>query len=381
MSVDNRKDAVLVLLDLSAAFDTIDHDILIQRLNVRYGITESALNWFNTYLRGRQQVIKIGNVRSEPRKLLCGVPQGSVVGPQIFSLYVAPIEDIVGRYQIDGMYYADDTQLYVDFNRYSAETSLHQLEMCVKDIKNWMATNKLALNETKTEAVHISSRFSKSVRVPSITVGSSVVNTLPKAKDLGVIIDQELFLTPHVNNLCRSAYLAIRNISRIRKYLDRESTEILVHAFVSSKLDLMNSILYGLPKFQLNKLQRIQNSAARLVTLTKKYVHITPIMRELHWLPVEQRIKYKILLLTFKSLNGLAPTYIMDLISIKEHTRNLRSNAFITLNVQSANTISYGSRAFSRAAPQLWNRLPAHLKTNKSIEQFKRQLKTYLFCD
>ena len=138
-------------------------------------------------------------------------------------------------------------------------------------------------------------------------------------------------------------------------------------------------LLYGLPKFQLDKLQRIQNSAARLVSLSKKCVHITPIIQELHWLPVEQRIQYKLLLLTFKALTGQAPTYIRDLISIKEQTRTLRSNSSVILNHRPVRTISYGERSFSNAAPQLWNRLPTHVKNSKSLEQFKNLLKTYLF--
>ena len=162
-------------------------------------------------------------------------------------------------------------------------------------------------------------------------------------------------------------------------HLDRESTEKLVHAFVSSKLDSMNSILFGLPKLQLEKLKRIQNSAARLVTLSKKSVHITPTIQELHWLPVEKRIQYKLLLLTFKALTGQAPPYIRDLIYIEEQTRTLRSNKSIILNHRPVNTISYGERCFSHAAPKLWNQLPTHLKNSKSLGQFKNLLKTHLF--
>ena len=125
-----------------------------------------------------------------------------------------------------------------------------------------------------------------------------------EARNLGVIFDKHLIMSGHVNNLCRTASLAIRNIGRIRKYLDQPSTERLVHAFVSSKLDYCNSVLYGLPAKQLSKLQRLQNSAARLVTKAKRRDHVTPVLRQLHWLPINQRIVFKILLITFKITNA-----------------------------------------------------------------------------
>ena len=115
-TVDAKRDAVLVLFDLSAAFNTIDHNILIQRLKIRYGLSGSVLEWFDSYIHGRNQVIKIGDSKSDPHLLLSGVPQGSVAGPQMFTLYSSPIEDIVKRYPVSGMFYADDSRLYVSLN-------------------------------------------------------------------------------------------------------------------------------------------------------------------------------------------------------------------------------------------------------------------------
>ena len=200
------------------------------------------------------------------------------------------------------------------------------------------------------------------------------MDTVVQAKDLGVIIDQKLSMIPHVNNICRLASLAIRNISRIRKYLDRNTTEKLVHAFVSSKLDTCNSVLHGIPDFQISKLQHIQNAAARLVTLSKRRDHITPILQDLHWLTVKKRITYKLIFLTFKALNGQAPNYLRELICIKEPSRTLRSNAAITLKRKTVNTVSYGQRSFSYAAPELWNRLPTHIRNSNSLDHFMNSL-------
>ena len=161
------------------------------------------------------------------------------------------------------------------------------------------------------------------------------------------------------------------------KYLDQNTTEILLPTFFSSKLDNCNALLFGLPKYQLNKLQLIQNTAARIATLTKKYDHVTPVLIKLHWLPVHFRIIFKVNLLVYKGLNGLASGYISDLLSYKTCSRSLRSSSQKLLDVPKSRT--YGDRAFEVAAPRLWNSLPFHLRTISNINIFKNQMKTYPF--
>ena len=295
-------------------------------------------------------------------------------------MYTAPLENIVKAHQVEGMFYADDSQLYVSFNAASRSENLAKLEDCVKDIKKWTVENKLSLNDDKTEVIHISSRYGGSDSISDISIGSCNVPISKQAKDLGVIVDTNLTMSSHVNQICKKASYAIRNIGRIRRYLDRKSAEKLVHAFVSSQLDCGNSLLFGLPEYQLAKLQRLQNSAARMVTLTRRREHISPILRDLHWLPVKSRIIYKLLLTTYKALNGLAPSYIRELIVIKDPVRPLRSSAALQLHRQSVNTITYGQRSFTYAAPELWNKLPPHIRNAPSIATFKKQLKTHLFA-
>ena len=132
----------------------------------------------------------------------------------------------------------------------------------------------------------------------------------------------------HINQVCKTAFYHIHNICRISKYLSQESLKTLVHAFVMSRLDYCNSLLYGLPKYQISKLQRVQNAAARLITNTKKYDHITPALYNLHWLPVFYRIYFKILILTFKPIYNMSPSYTSNLVSIKScSVYSLRSNS------------------------------------------------------
>ena len=186
-------------------------------------------------------------------------------------------------------------------------------------------------------------------------------------------------MVPHVNsNICKSSY-HLRNISRIRKYISFKTTETLVHAFITSKLDNCNSLLFGLPKNLLDKLQSVQNAAARLITLSHKHDHITPILLNLHWLPVAQRVKFKILLLTFKAINDVAPIYLKELLSKYQPSRTLRSKSKSLLSPKPYNLKSYGHRSFSVAAPELWNSLPLHIKNATNLLNFKSELKSYLF--
>ena len=189
------------------------------------------------------------------------------------------------------------------------------------------------------------------------------------------------FSYSHINSICCSAPLALRNIGRVRKHLDQANTERLVHAFITSRLDYCNSLLYGLPAKEISKLQRLENSAARLVLKCKVRDHITPSLEKLHWLPIEHRIIFKVLLMTFKIINGCAPEYLSDLLETYVPTRSLCSATQGLLVVPNSFTSTYGDRAFSVAAPKLWNNLPANIRTTSVLESFKRKLKTHLFQD
>ena len=170
----------------------------------------------------------------------------------------------------------------------------------------------------------------------------------------------------------------LRNIASIRPALTDKAAECLIHAFITSRLDCCNSLLAGLPGTTLGKLQSIQNAAARLLTGTRKYDHITPVLRELHWLPITSRIQYKVTLLVYKTLHGPAPQYLQDLIQYRSARPGLRS-AGILLNVPMTRSVTYGDRAFCSIGPTWWNSLPSELKTSPSVDSFKRNIKTHLF--
>ena len=192
-------------------------------------------------------------------------------------------------------------------------------------------------------------------------------------------MDRSLDMQDHVKSVCKSTYNNLRNISRIRKYLTEDAAATIIHSLVISKLDSLNALLYGLPDTILQKLQLIQNHAAKLVVRKKKFDHVTPIMVSLHWLPIPYRIKYKILLLTHKCVNGKAPEYLSSLVTQYEPGRALRSSDCYLLKEKKMRLKTYGDRAFSAAAPRLWNTLPITLRKCDDEDSFKKGLKTFLF--
>ena len=203
--------------------------------------------------------------------------------------------------------------------------------------------------------------------------------TSPYSPNKGVPPPPPGSMAPHVTAVCKSAFFHLRNISKIRKFLNTETTKSLVHAFITSKVDYCNSLLYGVPKYLLLRLQRVLNCAARIVFKSNKYDHITPLLKELHWLPIEQRIKFKIFLITFKALNKQAPNYITDLLIPYKPSRSLRSSTRNFLMKLVFNLKAYGGRSFGLASAVLWNDLPQSIKDSQSVETFKQKLKTHLF--
>ena len=183
-----------------------------------------------------------------------------------------------------------------------------------------------------------------------------------------------------MNALCKSARCHLHNISLARRYLTKEAPEKAFHAFVMSRLDCNNSLLYGLPSCELQKLQKIQNAAARILTGERKRCHITPVLKKLHWLPITSRIQYKILMMTFKCLKDLAPRYLKELLKLRKTSRCTRSACDeLLLEVGKIRLATAGGRAFVNVAPFLWNRLPYSVRACNTVETFKPRLKIHLF--
>lgn len=213
---------------------------------------------------------------------------------------------------------------------------------------------------------------------PTLRIGETTVSRASDARNIGVIFDDTMLMKEQISSICRITHFHLRNIGSIRKYLNQDACATLVHSLVSSKIDYCNALLSNLPANALNRLQRILNSAARIVSLQPKHNHIRPILFNLHWLPVEQRIKFKVLLFVFKCVNNIAPIYLIDLLKLYQPERELRSANTLILDYE-APSVKYGERAFSIYGPTHWNKLPLEIRMSESVDSFKTKLKTFLF--
>ena len=368
--------SVLILLDLSAAFDTIDHCILLARLRHWVGLSGTALKWFTSYLSNRKFCVSVNNYTSSYSPVKYGVPQGSVLGPILFCLYMLPLGHIFQKHGVSFHFYADDTQIYLPL-RPSDPNRLTSLNDCLSDVKNWMSNNFLQLNSNKTEVLVIGTQHMANQILPFL--GPLQDRVKPVAKNLGIWFDSNLNFEKHITKLVQSCFYQLRNISKIRPILSYKDTETLLHAFISSRLDYCNSLFTCLSQKSIHRLQVVQNSAARLLNRTKRCEHITPTLAALHWLPICWRINFKILLLTFKALHDLSPNYISDLLVPYRPTRTLRSAGKGLLTIPESRLASKGDRSFSVLAPKLWNELPEELRLADSVTHFKSLLKTHLY--
>jgi hypothetical protein len=378
ISMDKQMVTLLVMLDLSAAFDTVDHNILLHRLE-SIGVGGLVLSWFSSYLNNRTQSVFLKGVSSEPINLTCGVPQGSVLGPILFNIYSQPLGEIARKHNLKHHFYADDTQLYISFAAKNSSNYAQLVSSCVTDIKQWMQLNLLMLNDSKTEVILLGSRQQLSkIGNLEVEIGSTKIKSCDNVRNLGVVFDSNVTMENQVNNICKASFYYIRLLGKLRKFLSKDAAIKVTHAFVTSRLDYCNSLLHGISKSLSDKLQRVLNTAARIVTRSKIRSHITPVLKSLHWLPVVQRCSFKTALLTFKILHGMAPSYLSELITYYFPVRSLRSEIDILLEVPKCKSSS-GSRAFSVAAPTLWNSLPNEIRTCTSVDVFKSKLKTFLF--
>jgi len=247
----------------------------------------------------------------------------------------------------------------------------------------WMAHNKLKLNDSKSELLIVAPRhYLNKIQqdMPTFKIGSAVIHPSSVVKNLGTHFDRLFDMSKQCSAVSRSVYYHVRRISKIRCHLDETAALWAIQATVISRLDYCNSLLVGTSKSNIDILQKAQNSAARVLTKTNKRAHISPILRELHWLPVQQRITFKVRVLVFKLLHDTAaPQYLATLLTQHVPTRSLRSGLSYKPLVIPRTVTKAGDRAFSTIAPKLWNSLPDDIKMSTSVELFKHKLKTHLF--
>ena len=270
--------------------------------------------WFKTYQENRSCRVSVAGEFSDNIELTYGLPQGSVIGPLGFMFYIHIVGDILRQHHLNYHIYADDIQIYTVVDPTvpgDSACALFKLTRCVYDIKQCMIKNKLKLNPDKTEFFISSSPYHQS-RLNNLSLQLDDTVILPSAtvRNLGVTFDCNMTMTQHVTNLCQSVQIC--NSYKIRMFIDSDTCANIVRALILSCLDYCNLLFNGITQKNLVRLQELQNKCARLVNMQPRSCHITPLLMDLHWLRVSERIIFKTLLYVYKSLNGLCPQYMND---------------------------------------------------------------------
>ena len=371
-----NKATVVMMLDLSVAFDTVDHNKLLMILQHELGIQGIALKWFKSYLCGRCQRIRVGDEVSEEIIIKYGVPQGSVLGPVLFNIYVRSLYSTVKQLKFAIHGYADDHQIYRSFKKIDEYAIMtNEIPNCFQQVSFWMIRHFLQINPGKTVVIVFGSpSLLYQLHIKGVFLNADVcIRLSPVVKSLGFHIDAELTFKYQVNKLKSKLLHKLRKIGRMRVFLTNEQIKILVQSSILLSIDYCNSLYYNCTKSVINQLQMIQNHACRVIFGLKRKELVEEKLKSLHWLKVQQRIEFKIILLMFKCIHSAAPLYL------KELFYNNDFGEMRTLSLHSSGVTALNEKAFQFAGIKLWNSLPNAIKGLTDINVFKKKVKTYLF--
>ena len=371
VNIDNGLINGVIFIDLKKAFDTIDHKILLRKL-ASYGIDHRALKWFDSYLSDRQQKCVVNGELSGARAVTCGVPQGSLIGPLLFLIYINDLPNCLSK-ALPRMY-ADDTSISI------AASSLPELESALNTeltyLHEWLNVNKLSLNIAKTELMLIRSRQ----RLSATTTGHSLtvqikgheIDRVPHTKSLGVHIDQNLSWSKHVNETAKIVSSGIGALKRLRPFICGDTAILLYRALIEPYFDYCCPVWDGLSNELADKLQKLQNRGIRVITNSDYYSSATALRGELGWDNLCTRRKKQKLKLMFKTLNDQSPEYLKGLFMPFSTDYGLR-NSDNKLALPKPRT-DFLKRSFCYSGAQLWNSLPSNVRAIRSFTKFKNKI-------
>ena len=371
-----------VFMDLSAAFDTVDHELMLDILEKTYGISSVALGWYNSYLHPRAFKVCVNSTYSDSKNLTFSVPQGSASGANLFTAYCASIiEAIPSDITLQG--FADDHFVYKGFKPNIEENvTISQLEQTMINVKTWMDKMRLKMNTNKTEMILFGhhQQLSKCT-INKFTAGEDEVPISGVVRCLGSWLDKTLTFKHHVNQKVKTASWNLLKIRNIRKYLTKDACETLVVGLVLSHIDYCNSILIDVPEVTLKPFKRLLAASAKLILNKSKFTSTSEALSTLHWLPLESRIKYKIITIMHKISYGVAPVYLAKLVTLRSSSmRTLRSTSEVFYYHEPwVKHKTFAFRSFSVQGPRLWNMLPSTIKSIGNYDTFKKHLKAHLF--
>lgn len=373
--IDNKKLSAFVYLDLSKAFDSLNHQILLSKLQ-DVGVSSDALKWFQTYITNRKQVVRINSVTSEVLPINHGVPQGSILGPLLFTIYVNDLPMVAKNCSTEC--FVDDTKLYASFCLCDHAQTADKMNQDLVRVRDWSFNNQLLLNPEKTKLMVFGSRQMRS-KLLEFRLSLLGKDILPASTvtDMGVGFDSELSFDDHIIKTVSTCMSRLGQINRVKHAFDKKTLIMVINTLVFSKLFYCSNVWCNTSEKNLRKLQCVQNFACRVVCDARKFDHVTPLLRELRWLPVKDKLYYRLAVMTFKCLTGCAPKYLASQFIKRGNVskRNTRSSQL--LNIPLCRTAT-GQRSFYYRSVTLWNNLDNSLKLSSSLDIFKRHLRNSL---
>ena len=374
---DKKLATVLLLLDLSAAFDTVDQTKLLHILHYEIGLSGTVYKWFESFITGRSQRVKINEEYSDVELLLYGLSQGSVLGPPLFNIYIRPLYPYIQKLKFEIEGFADDHQLFKSFLPVCQMEVLGSgINDCLQSVAIWMNEYFLKLNKSKTKILVLAPpTVMSSIAIKGTFIENKCMRFVSSAKNLGVWLDEFLDFSTHVRKVVSASFMVIRAIAKIKSFLPHEYLCSLVCSLVLSRLDYCNALYYNIHQNEISLLQSAQNAALRLISGKWKYdrVSLTPLFEQLHWLKIKERIVFKICLIVHKCVWRMAPESF--------NTMMVMSNSRTLKLVEKKFSTRYGKRAISCAGPKLWNNIPIHIRKEEDTENFKKLLKSYLMME
>ena len=367
-----------VFVDLSKAFDTVDHSILLEKLK-HYGIENKEHDFFRSYLNNRYQYVKIDDISSNLLQIKCGVPQGSVLGPLLFLIYVNDMQHAVPL--LDVIMFADDTNLFISGSDY--KPLFVKMNQQLKLIDDWFAANKLSVNTGKTKFTLFCSKLVEEnlpLKLPDLQIGDKKLIRSRYTKFLGVLIDENLTWNKQIQTLENKVSSQIGIISRARKFLNNDAMKLLYHSFVNPYMNYGNVVWGSVPKTKLKKLHNLQKRAIRIVTYSPRYAHSRPLMVSKKVLNVFEINIYKMIMIMHSVYNEKAPCCLTSNFHKITHKYPTR-RSFSDLQYFQFDTCKHNKFNLLNRGPRLWNRFTKCLPALPSAKNPKHLVKNFLLSD
>ena len=377
-AIDDQEVTILALLDFSKAFDTVNHKLLLAKLK-SLGFMESTIDWFNSYLSGRQQRVVFDNSISSWLLLNNGVPQGSILGPLLFILMTHDLSDNI-KFSNHHMY-ADDTQLYIHDKICNIPQAISNLNSDLNAIKNWSECNFLKLNESKSLYMFIGSinkiKSLRNLDLSEVSINGTPIPLVTKCKNLGVIVDENLTWESHINSIISKSYYKLRSLYKYKHFLSANIKKTLCDSLVLSYFNYCDILFSNITSALAYKIQKVQNACLRYIFSLRRFDHVSQFLSTLNWLNMANRRRFHGLCFAYNIVSDLAPGYLKDFINRHQYNHMYFTRFSNAIPVPSANT-RIKQLSFFISTVNDFNNLPNNIKSASSLTSFKSRLKRHL---